>query len=173
GAQNFVDIVVWRGAYDEAVAGGASEADAVRQADAAVRQTQGSFNAEDVSRFETGTPFMRAFTMFYSYFNMQANLLGEEFLSVARGIGLKKGLGRLLYVYALGFMIPAVMSELIVKAMGGDLDEDDDDSYMDDVLAIFFGGQVRTATAMVPVVGQAIQAGINLANDKWYDDRIS
>jgi hypothetical protein len=173
GAQNVVDIVTWMGAYDQAVEEGESEKDAVRAADAAVRQTQGSFNAEDISRFETGTPFMRAFTMFYSYFNMQANLLGTEFVKVARDTGLKKGAGRALYVYALGFMVPALAAELILKAMSGGIDEDDDDQYLDDILAMFFSSQLRTATAMVPVAGPALQAGINAFNDKWYDDRIS
>lgn len=174
GFQNIVDVITWSAAYDESVASGDAEVDAVRNADAAVRQTQGSFNPEDVSRFETGTPFVRAFTMFYSYFNMQANLLGTEFTKTIRDLGLKKGAGRLLYVYTFGFMIPAVLSELIVRASSGKgLDENDDDDYMDDLLATFFGAQFRTATAMFPIVGPTVQAGINAYNDKWYDDRIS
>ena len=173
-AQNVVDLMVWSGAYDQAVESGVDEKQAVRQADSAVRQTQGSFNAEDISRFETGTPFMRAFTMFYSYFNMQANLLGSEFAIIARSTGLRKGAGRALYVYALGFMMPAVMSELIVQVMSGKgLDEDDDDQYLDDMMSIFFGAQRRAATAFFPGVGQAVNAGFNSFNDKWYDDRIS
>ncbi len=130
-------------------------------------------NAEDVSRFETGTPFVRAFTMFYSYFNMQANLLGTEFQKTYRDMGLKKGAGRGLYVYTMGFMIPAVLSELIVKAMAGKLDENDDDDYMDDLLPLFLSSQVRSASAMFPVVGSSINAGVNAFNNKWYDDRIS
>lgn len=173
GTQNIVDVMVWSGAYDQAVANGETEINAVREADSAVRETQGSFNAEDISRFETGTPLVRAFTMFYSYFNMQANLLGTEFTKIARDMGLRKGAGRGLYVYTLGFMIPAVISELIVKVMSGDLDEDDDDQYLDDFMETFFMGQFRTATAMFPVVGPTVSAGVNMFNDKWYDDRIS
>jgi len=171
--QNIVDVITWAGKYDQAIEEGSDETSAVRQADAAVRETQGSFNAEDVSRFETGTPFVRAFTMFYSYFNMQANLLGTEFSKIARDMGLKKGAGRLFYLYVFGFMLPAVLSELLVQVMYGQYDEDDDDNYLDDTMAYFFGGQFRTATAMFPGVGPAVQAGINAFNDKWYDDRIS
>ncbi len=172
--QNVVDVIVWSGAYDQAVERGATESDAVRQADSAVRETQGSFNPEDISRFETGSAFQRAFTQFYSYFNMQANLFGTEFSNVARNLGLKKGAGRLLYVYAMGFMIPSVLSELIFKLMGGKLDEDDDDQYMDDILHIFFSGQFKTATALLPFgVGQVINSGINSFNQSWYDDRIT
>jgi hypothetical protein len=174
GFQNVVNQVVWSAAYDQAVSQGLNELEAVRSADSAVRLTQGSFAAEDVSRFETGSPFVRAFTMFYSYFNMQSNLLGTEFQKVIRETGLKKGAGKLLYIYAFGFMIPAVMAEMIVRVMAGKpLDDDDDDSYLDDIFSIFFGSQVRAGSAMFPGVGPAVQAGINAFNDKWYDDRIS
>ena len=173
GTQNIVDVITWVGRYNQMIESGADEKSAVREADSAVRQTQGSFNAEDISRFETGSPFVRAFTMFYSYFNMQANLLGTEFTNIIRDIGLKKGAGRLLYTYVLGFMIPAVLSEMLVRAMSGKYDEDDDDSYLDDTLNAFFGGQFRTATAMFPFVGPIVNAGINSFNNKWYDDRIS
>lgn len=173
GTQNVVDLVVWSGAYDQATTDGATQVDAVRQADAAVRLTQGSFAAEDVSRFETGTPFVRAFTMFYSYFNMQANLLGSEFTTVMRDLGLKKGAGRLLYMYVFGFMIPAVLAETVVRAMAGEGWDDDDDGYLDDLLGLFFGSQMRTATAFFPLVGPAVLSGVNAFNDKWYDDRIS
>lgn len=173
GAQNAVDLVTWSGKYDHAISDGASEPDAVRQADAAVRATQGSFNPEDISAFEAGSPFMRAFTMFYSYWNMLANTLGSEFQIVARDMGLRRGAGRLFFVYAFGFMIPALLSDAIVKAGSGDNWDEDDDGVLDDLIVWFFGAQQRAATAMLPGVGTAINYGINAFNDKWYDDRIS
>lgn len=173
GFQGIVDVVVWTGAYDQSIAEGRSEAEAVADADEAIRMTQGSNQAEDMSRFEVGTPFFRLFTMFYSYFNMQANLLGTEFATTVREMGLKKGAGRLLYVYTMGFMLPAVLSELIVRAMANNLDDDDDDSYLDDSMAVFFGSQVRSLTAMVPGAGHVAQGLINMSNDKRYDDRIT
>jgi hypothetical protein len=173
GFQNVVDSVVWSGAYDEAVGQGLNELEAVRAADAAVRQTQGSFAPEDMSRIESGTPFMRLFTMFYSYFNMQANLLGTEFVKVMQDGGFRNGVPRLAYVYTMGFMIPAVLAELIVRSMGSGIDEDDDDEYLDDLMAIFFGSQFRTATAMLPGAGQVVNATVNFANNKRYDDRIT
>jgi hypothetical protein len=117
---------------------------------------------------------MRAFTMFYSYFNMQANLLGTEFAKATQKQGLRKGAGRMLYLYSMGFMIPAVLSELLVRSMSGDgWDEDDDGSYLNDIMSIFFGSQFRAGSAMIPVVGSTAQAGVNLWNNKAYDDRIS
>ncbi len=174
GMQNMVDTMVWIGAYNQAVAKGVdADIDAVRQADSAVRQTQGSFAPEDVSRFETGNAFVRAFTMFYSYFNMQANLLGTEYTKTVREFGVKKGMGRLLYVYVFAFMIPAVLSEIIVQGAGGFDDGDDDEYDMYDAMSLFFGSQARTALAMVPVLGPSITAGFNMWNEKPYDDRIS
>lgn len=173
GTQNFVDMVVWPAAYDQSIAQGNTDKQAIRDADEAVRLTQGDFSAENISGIESGNAFARAFLMFYSYFNMQANLLGTEFSKNARDLGLKRGAGRALYIYAFGFMIPAVVSELIMRALSGQSWDKDDDGYLDDVLAIFFGSQFRTATAMFPFAGQAVQAGVNTWNNKFYDDRIS
>jgi hypothetical protein len=171
--QNLVDTVTWTGAYNENMEKHGNEKMAVRAADAAVRLTQGSFAPEDVSRFESGNAFARAFTMFYSYFNMQANLLGTEFLKTTRDMGVRRGAGRLLYIYTFGFMAPAVLSEMIVQAAGGFDTGDDDEWDQYDAMALFFGSQARTATAMVPVVGPAALAGFNMWNKKPYDDRIS
>jgi hypothetical protein len=172
GTQGMVDLITWGGAYDQAHAQGLDERMAVRSADSAVRETQGSFAPEDLSNFEAGTPFTRAFTMFYSYFNMQANLLGTEFSKVAHDMGLKRGAGRAFYIYLFGFMIPAVLAETIVKGIGG-FDPDDDDDYLNETLSVLFGSQLRSALAFFPGVGPATLAGINMFNDKWYDDRIS
>ena len=174
GLQNLVDTIVWTGAYNESYEKNASEKQAIRDADSAVRLTQGSFAPEDVSRFETGNAFVRLFTQFYSYFNMQANLLGTEFVKIARNMGISKGKGRLFYTYVFGFMVPAVMAEVIVQgARGFDTGEDDDEYDMYDGMALFFGSQARTFAGMVPIVGPAATAGFNAWNDKPYDDRIS
>ncbi len=172
-SQGILDKIVWTGAYSEATEAKMSEAHAVQAADAAVRLTQGSFNAEDMSNLEAGNAFYRAMHMFFSYFNTQANLLSSELTIVARDIGLREGLGRLLYIYLLGFAIPAVLGDAIVKMMAGTDWDEDDDGYLDDILVFFFAAQARTATAMIPAVGPVIQSGLNVWNDKWYDDRIT
>ena len=173
GAQNIVDLITWRGAYNQAIAEKMLEREAVRHADAAVRKTQGSFAAEDLSRFETGGATFRLFTMFYSYFNLQANLLGTQFAQAMRDGGFNAP-GRLFYIYVFGLMIPAALAEGIAQAMSGDLwDDDDDDGYLDNFLSVFFTGQFKFATAVVPFVGQAVNAMVNRFNDKPYDDKIS
>lgn len=171
--QNTVDTITWSAAYEQAVEEGMPDIDAIRTANAAVRATQGSLSPEDISRYESGPAFVRMFTQFQGYFNMQANLLGTEFAKVAQDMGLKKGAGRMFYVFTLGFLLPAWFSEAIVQAMRGGPGDDDKDGYLDDYLAAFFGAPLRNAAAMVPVVGQAGMLVANSFNRKPYDDRMS
>ena len=162
------------GAYNQAVEQGLSEEQAIQDADRAVRLTQGTNNASDISRFETGTPMKRLFTQFAGYFNMLANLNSTEILKIQREVGLKKGAGRLFYVYLTGFMLPAVLADVISRIMSGKgFDEDDDDEYLDDALAIYFGSQAKTLTALVPWVGQVASAGYNNFNGNFSDDRLN
>lgn len=173
GAQNIVDTTTWMAKYDEATTRGVSEREAVREADAAVRLTQGSFAPEDVSRFETGSPFQRAFTQFYAYFNAMANLQGTEFASVARNAGLRKGAGRLLYVYFLGIAMPAALSEVLTRAASGNPLDEDDDGPVDDILSMFFGSQAKFLAAMVPGIGPAISYGVGKFTGAAFNDHIS
>lgn len=170
-----MEPIIWAGAYNEALAGGASELEAVRAGDAAVRQTQGANAPEDISSIEAGSPFARMFNQFAGYFNMQANLLGTEFAKIARDMGLRKGAGRGLYVLTFGFLVNAWVAEAVMQLFkGGPDDEDKDGEYLDDWLAQVFGWSlVRSATAIVPVFGQAAVAVGNAFNNKPYDDRLA
>lgn len=172
---NVMSPIIWTAAYNQAIEQGLEHADAVKLGDSAVRETQGSTLPEDISRIESGNAFVRLFTQFAGYFNMQANLLGTEFAKVGNEIGLKKGAGRGLYILAFGFLAPAIVGEAIIQAFrGGPDDEDKDGSYLDDWLAALFGwAPVRTLTAMVPVAGSAVNAAANAWNSKPYDDRMA
>ena len=167
--QSIVDNITWIGAYNEAIEANHNDKNSIRIANSAVRETQGSFNPEDISAFEVGTAQANLFKMFYTYFNMKANLVGNEFAKTIRTQGLKEGAGRLLYVYTMGIMMPAVLAELITKAGAGKFDEDDDDSYLDDSLALFFGSQLKDITASFPYSSIGTTA-LNQFNDRWYDD---
>lgn len=171
--QNVVDTITWAGAYDQALAAGTAEREAVRVANAAVRETQGSMSPEDISRFESGPAFTRLFTQFAGYFNNLANLMGTEFATVAQGMGLRKGAGRLFHVFLLGFLVPAWVAEAIVQGMRGGPDDEDGDGYLDEFVAFLIGAPIRTAAAMVPVVGQVATVAANSFNGKPYDDRMS
>lgn len=172
---NVMGPIIWTGAYNQALEQGHSTKDAARLADSAIRETQGSTLAEDVSRIETGNAFVRMFTQFAGYFNMQANLLGTEFSKAYHELGLRKGMGRGLYVFILGALVPNMVAELIAQAFkGGPDDEDKDGSTLDDwLMSVVVMGNVKAGFAMVPGVGQIINAGINTWNKKPYDDRIT
>lgn len=172
---NVLGPIIWTGAYNQALEQGQTERDAIRLADSAVRETQGSTLAEDVARIETGNAFVRMFTQFAGYFNMQANLLGTEFGKAYHELGLRKGMGRGFYVFMFAFVVPNVLAELIAQAFkGGPDDEDKDGSTLDDWLwATLVMGNAKAGLAMIPVVGQVLNAGINTWNKKPYDDRIT
>jgi hypothetical protein len=173
GVQNVMDVIVWAGAYDQALAEGSTETEAARQGDAAVRQTQGSTFAEDVSRIETGPAVLRSFVHMYGYFNMWGNLLSTEVRTAVSELGLKKGAGRLMFVYIAGFAIPALLAQLIADGMRGQLPEDeDDDGWLDEWMSWFFGTQAKTTLAFAPIVGQAGTAAIGAFTDVPYDDRV-
>jgi hypothetical protein len=171
---NVMGPIIWHAAYNHAIELKHTEDDARALADSVVRTTQGSTLAEDIARIETGNAWWRMFAQFAGYFNMLANLLGTEFSNQMHDLGLRKGMGKGLYIFTLGFLVPALLSELIVQAFrGGPDDEDKDGETLDDWLAALGMGTIRSAIAMVPVAGQVANYGINLANTKPYDDRIS
>ncbi len=170
---NVVGPVVWSAAYNQALAEGLKESDAVHFADGTVRQTQGSTLPEDVSRIETGPAYARMFTQFIGYFNMVANTNVTALQNIADDVGLKKGAGKALAVVFFGLLAPAWIAEAIAQAFkGGPDDEDKDGQYLDDWLMAVFGlGTAKTLLAGVPFVGQFAMAGVNTWNGKPYDDR--
>jgi hypothetical protein len=180
-AQNLVDRAVWLGSYEQNIAKGMAEADAVLEADGVVRTTQGSFAPEDVSRVEVQNAFTRPFVQFYSYFNAQFNLLRTEFDGTVRELGWVGGSPRLFYIYLMAGMIPAVLADAMVQAATGQLSanavgpsgDDDDDGLLDDIGELFALSQLRYFAAQVPVVGTLFNFGLHLLNDKPYDDRLS
>lgn len=167
--------IVWTAAYNQALEQGLDHKDAVRLGNSAVRETQGSSLPEDISRVESGDAFVRLFTQFAGYFNMQANLVGTEFSKLMQAYGLRQGAGRGIYVLLFGFLAPAVVGELVIQLFrGGPGDDDKDGEYLDDWLAALFGwAPLRTATAMIPVGGSVINAAANAWNGKPYDDRMA
>jgi len=178
--QNQVDIVAWVGAYNQALEqlgsgydNAEAHAEAVHRADAVVRMTQSSLTAEDKSAFEVGTPFMATLLQFSGYFNMIANLNATEFTKIFRDLGWRGHKGMLFQKYLLGFALPMIVADAIVRTLGGGWDDEDDDGYLDEFMEWFFGSQIKGAVAMVPVLGPAVWSLTNVANDKPYDDKMS
>ena len=171
---NVLSPIVWTGAFNQALADGMTDADAVRFADSTVRQTQGSTLPEDVSRLETGPAYARVFTQFVGYFNMMANTNATALKQIIGEVGLKKGAGRALYVVMMGLMVPIWAAEAIAIAFRGGPEDEDDDGWLDDWLAEVFGmGTLKGLLAQIPIAGQFAVAGLQRFNDNPLDDRVS
>lgn len=171
--QNMMDPIIWWGAYDNAVANGANQRDAIRAGDEAVRTTQGTFAPEDVSAFESNTAFVLLFSQFYGYFNMLASTLGLEAKKAIRDMGYGAATPRLLFIWFAGLALPAVVGEIIARGLPDDEDDEDGDGILDEWLALFFGSQGRTLAAMAPGLGQGVTLAFNMTDDKVYNDRLS
>jgi hypothetical protein len=174
-AQNFVDKAVWLGAYEQGLAKGMTEDEAVQDADSVIRTTQGSFNPEDASNAEARGALGRLFVMFYSYFNTQLNLIRSEAEIAVRESGWVGASPRLFYVFLMGAYLPAVLAEAIIQAARGELGDDDDDGLLDDVGELFGLSVLRFFAGMIPLGSSALNVGINKLRDdpKPYDDRLS
>jgi hypothetical protein len=171
---NALSPIVWTGAYNQAMTEGMTHDDAVRFADGTVRQTQGSTLPEDVSRFETGPAYARAFTQFIGYFNMVANTNATALQQIAGEVGLKKGAGRALGVVMAGLLVPLWVAEAIAQAFRGGPDDEDKDGYLDDWLAAVFGfGTIKGLLAMIPIAGQAANSAVSRLDNNPMNDRIS
>lgn len=177
--QNQVDIVTWTATYNQTLAELGKDVDdktasreAVQRADAAVRMTQGSLSPEDMAAFEIGSPFYKTLIQFSGYFNMLANLNANEYIKVFRDLGWRGNKGKLFMTYLLGFALPMIVADAIVRTLGGQWDDEDDDGYLDEFMEWFFGSQLRGMVALVPF-GTAATVPLNAFNDKAYDDRIT
>lgn len=153
-----VETVAWTGAYSKGIAEGYSDKEAVRYADAVIRQTQHAAAPEDVARFGTGSPFQRMFTMYFDYFNNKGNLGLTEAGNTVRDVGIKSSIPRLVYLYTAGMAITGMMSAAAYQAANGSLfnQEGDDEFFKHQFMKIFFGGQFNEATALLPVLGPLI-----------------
>lgn len=151
--QLIVDTPTWLAAYDNAMSRGLLESEAVFEADSVVRRTQSSFDAESVSRIETGNALERAILVFYSYFNMQLNLLSDSWTKNIRS-GARR-YGQFFIDFSLVLAIPAVLSEILVQAFGGFDTGDDDDWGLFDAMKLLLSPVVKNSLALVPFAGQA------------------
>ena len=170
--QEIVDTVAWSAAYDDAVARGKSNDDAVQHADSVIRLTQGESTAESVSRIETGSPFARTLTQFMGYFNTMANLNVTAYQKTIGQMGWGRGSPKLLTAWALSILAPAVVSQIISGMIRGTEDDDDDGDTLDDLMAsAFLAAPAKATFAMIPggVVGNAIVGQFTKAR---YDDRM-
>ena len=156
-----IDVIVWQAAYNDAVEAGRSHADAVMEADSVVRTTQSDFSPENLAAIETGPALKRAFLVFYNYFGMQLNLLGERYALAKQ----TKKYGQFAKDALLIVWIPSVISAIMSRYLqgvdpGGD---DEDDEVWIDSVQLLIGEPLKNIITMVPIVGSFV----NTAGAEW------
>ena len=142
--QSPVDVITWGAVYDHATETGKSQKDAVQEADSAVRRTQGSGLAPDLSAAERAGALGRMLTQFGSIWFVFWNLTLEGQTTPLR-----------IQRFATLTAFMGVGAAAITQALrGGWDDEDADGALMDDVTRWAFGEAVQSGAAIgAPVVG--------------------
>lgn len=164
-----IDSIVWLGAYNQSIDDGMSAEDAIASADSIVRTTQSAFDPESVAGIETGGALYRCFLVFYNYFNMQLNLLGESW----EGTKHTKKYGKFALDAMFIVAIPSILSAILTQMLAGFDTGDDDkwDAY--DTMRLFIAEPIKNVLAMAPFLGGAVTAGgtvlanADLESTKW------
>lgn len=128
--QMAVDIPTWLGQYHKAIEAGVDEATAVAQADQAVKDSQGGGQIMDLAAVQRGSPYLKLFTNFYSYFNVTFNLTREVVgrTDVKNPISVAKAAADMMLLYT----IPALVGTLMYAALEG---EDDWEELAKEIVA--------------------------------------
>lgn len=122
-----VDLPTWWGAYHKSMAeNGLDEARAIKEADSAVRMSQGSGRVEDLAKIQRGPELQKLFTMFYGYFSVFYNLSSLQFKQLKQDLS-PAAIMRACYQATLLWFVPAVLSELLA---GRGPDEDDGEEWL-------------------------------------------
>lgn len=171
--QAFVDTPTWFAAYDQALANGKTDQQAVEEADSVIRRTQSAFDPESASRVETGSALQRTLLVFYNYFNMQLNLVSDSYAkNIQTGA---KRYGQFLLDLIFVLYIPAIVSHAIVQAFGGIDTGDDDDWDAYDAAKFLISPAVKNTIALVPFASPAANlvasklGSIGEGSEGWFD----
>lgn len=120
-----VSVPTWLGAYSKAMDGAVDgikagdELKAIDFADKTVRMSQSAGGAKDLASIQRGSEYSRAFTMFYSYFNVLYNLMRRR-LQITKGVqDMPRFAASMLYLW----FAPAILSELVAGRGPDDEDE--------------------------------------------------
>ncbi|WP_062788578.1 hypothetical protein [Novosphingobium capsulatum] len=134
-----VSVPTWMAGYSNAIAAGATEADAIYAGDKAVRQSQGAGSPKDMAAIVRGTgkwgEATKLFTMFYSYFSAQyqrQRTLARDVRGVdeRRSRNLPKLASRAFFL----LVVPPLLTELIKAGLTGGGGPDDDEWWSEWVI---------------------------------------
>ena len=122
--QLVADVPTWLGMYEKAMSLGHEESKAIAMADQAVLDSQGGGQIKDLSQIQRGSPLMKLWTNFYSFFNVTYNQLTES-INETRLVGISR-LPMLAVDVLLLTSLPATLAFLMKQALKGGEDKDDD-----------------------------------------------
>lgn len=174
--QAAMDDIAWQSRFNQATEEGADQANAIEQADSAVRTTQGSRNPEDVAAYAVGTPMYQLGIMLSSWFNVQAGLATSEAAVTLNAVGFKKSIPRLAAIYIYGALLPSILGEAVARVMRGQGigDSEDKEPWLLDMFQWMAMAHTRYLTAWIPLVGPLVNTAVNtLVTREVYDDRIT
>ena len=132
--QMVVDIPTWLGAYEKSMASGMDEAKAVAVADQSVRDAQAGGQIIDLAAIQRGSPFMKLWTNFYSFFSTTYNMTIEQTrkrLGQGGVTGAAGWVGDIMLLY----MVPAVVGYFLQEALFGNLEDKDEDDIKEELTA--------------------------------------
>ena len=136
--QGAVDIITWHAQYEKSILNGATDEDAVAQADQAVLDSQGSGMLKDLSAAERGGELKKLLTIHYNYMNTVYNLQYNSL--TARNNSVAKKIADVLTLSVVMVIADHALRSLLTP---GDDDKWDEDQWYKtigrDVLAFQFG----------------------------------
>lgn len=126
--QKLVDIPTWLGAEMKALENGADPETAIALADQAVIDAQGGGSIKDLAGIQRGSPLLKLWTNFYSYFNTTLNLTQESFgkTNFKDPISIGRLAGDLLMLYTAPAILGVALREAVSLLVGGEEKDEDE-----------------------------------------------
>lgn len=148
-----VDISTWLGGYNQAIAGGKTEAEAVNYADAVIRTSQGSGHMKDRSQVQRSTNgFAQMFTMFSTYTMVAYNLERQTLQDINPRYGKVRAIKNLpgaVSRLAMLIVVPALADALLRGNGPDDEDEDGGASWAGLTILKYAGGSLPMIGGLV------------------------
>jgi hypothetical protein len=170
--QKLVDIPTWVGQYEKSLDMGQDEATAIAMADQAVLDSQSGGALKDLARIQRGSPLLKIWTVFYSYFNTTFNLMRG---SIGRtDFRDPVSIGRLAGDVFLTLLAPAILTTVLREAVnifkGGEPSDEEDliEAYIQEQISYILGTVVgvREFAALVdPRFSYSGPAGVRIVGE--------
>lgn len=174
--QSYLNTIAWLAVYDQKISEGLDEKKAVKEADAAVRLTQGSSRASGLAEIFRSNAFVKLFIQFRSWANMRANLVYTEQYKkkkIAELKGEKVSYRDLSPIYFYGVVTILAINTLLGFAKRRRIDEEDDGGYADDVWSAAASNAFRDVSGSLPGLGLAIDLVPSVFTKSKHDDRLA